>query len=82
VEVNPAEYFDYEIVAFGAATTPRFPIKVVEENEEYILRTTSYGGLRRDHKDIQLPRKSLITLARHKQTGKKSNSASPLTEIG
>ncbi len=51
VEVNPAEYFDYEIVTFGADTTPMFPIEVVDEDEEYILRTTSFGGLRRDHKD-------------------------------
>ena len=51
VEVNPAEYFDYEIVCFGADTSPRFPVEVVEETEEYIIHTTSYGGLRRDHKD-------------------------------
>ena len=50
-DVNPAEYFDYEIVCFGADTTPRFPVKVVEETEEYVIHTTPYGGLRRDHKD-------------------------------
>ena len=50
-EANPAEYFDYEWVGFGADTSPRFPIEVVEEDEEYIVRTTPYGGLRRDHKD-------------------------------
>jgi uroporphyrinogen decarboxylase len=51
VDVNPAEYFDYEIVCFGADTSPRFPVEVVEETKEYIVHTTSYGGLRRDHKD-------------------------------
>jgi len=51
VEVNPAEYFDYEMVCFGADTSPMFPIEIVEEDEEYILRTTAFGGLRRDHKD-------------------------------
>lgn len=51
VEVNPAEYFNYEMVAFGADTSPRLPVKVVEEDEEYIVRTTPFGGLRRDHKD-------------------------------
>ncbi len=50
-DVNPAEYFDYEIVCFGADTTSRFPVKVVEETEEYVIHTTPYGGLRRDHKD-------------------------------
>ena len=50
-EINPAEYFDYELVGFGADTSPRFPIEIVEEDEEYIVRTTPEGGLRRDHKD-------------------------------
>ena len=50
-DVSPAEYFDYEIVSFGADTSPRFPVEVVEETEEYVLHTTSFGGLRRDHKD-------------------------------
>ncbi len=50
-EVNPAEYFDFELVGFRADTSPQFPIEIVEENEEYIIRTTEYGGLRRDHKN-------------------------------
>lgn len=50
-ETSVAEYFDYEMVNFGADTSPRFPIKVVEENEEYIIATTTFGGLRRDHKN-------------------------------
>ncbi len=47
----PAEYFDYEIVTFNADTTPRFPIEIVEETDEYIICTTPAGGLRRDRKD-------------------------------
>lgn len=50
-ETNPAEYFDYELVGFGTDTSPRFPIEIVEEDEEYIVRTTPEGGLQRDHKD-------------------------------
>lgn len=50
-DVNPAEFFDFGMVSFGADTSPRFPVKTVEENEEYITKTTPYGGLRRDHKD-------------------------------
>ncbi len=49
--VSPAEYFGYEIVRFAADTTPRFPIRLVEQDEEYEIHTTPYGGLRRDHKD-------------------------------
>jgi len=51
VEVNPAEYFGFEIICFGADTSPRFPVEVVEETTEYVVHTTSYGGLRRDHRD-------------------------------
>jgi len=51
VEVNPAEYFDYEIVCFDADTSPRFPVRTVEETEEFVVHTTPYGGLFRDHKD-------------------------------
>ena len=50
-DVNPAEYFDYEIVSFGADTSPQLPVEVLEETDEYVLHTTSFGGLRRDHRD-------------------------------
>jgi len=50
-QVNPAEYFHYELVAFGADTSPRFLIEVLEEDDEYLVRTTPFGGVRRDHKD-------------------------------
>ncbi len=49
--VNPAEYFDYELVTFSPDTSPRFPIEVVQETGEYVIHRTPYGGLRRDHKD-------------------------------
>ena len=44
-DISPAEYFGYEIVRFDADTTPRIPVKAVEENEEYIVTTTPFGGL-------------------------------------
>ena len=50
-DISPAEYFDFEIIRLGADTSPQFPVKVVEETDEYIINTTPYGGLRRDHKD-------------------------------
>ncbi len=49
--VNPAEYFGYEIVRFEPDTSPRLPVQVVEETDEYIINRTAFGGLRRDHKD-------------------------------
>ncbi len=50
-DVKPSEYFDFEMEYFRPDDSPRFPIKIVEENKEYITKTTPYGGLRRDHKD-------------------------------
>ncbi len=49
--VNPAEYFDYEIVRIEPDTSPRFPVEVIKETDEYIVHRTPFGGLRRDHKD-------------------------------
>ena len=50
-DISPAEHFDFEIVNFGADTSPRFPVNVLEETDEYILVSTPFGGKRRDHKD-------------------------------
>ncbi len=50
-DLSPAEYFGYEMVRIQPDTSPRFPQEVVEETEEYVIHTTAFGGLRRDHKD-------------------------------
>lgn len=48
---SPAEYFNYEIVTIGADLSPRFPVKVLSENDEFVTETTSTGGIRRNHLD-------------------------------
>jgi uroporphyrinogen decarboxylase len=45
------EYFGYELQGFGVDLTPRFPVKTLNKNNEYIIETTSYGGVRRNHRD-------------------------------
>ena len=50
-DIMPAEYFGFENAAFDADTSPRFPVEVVEEDEEYVTLRDFYGGLRRNHKD-------------------------------
>jgi uroporphyrinogen decarboxylase len=50
-EKGPADYFGYEIVSLGADVSPRFPARVLEEDDEYITETTSTGAVRRNHKD-------------------------------
>ena len=49
--VPPEEYFGFEIVNIGADLTPRYPIKVVDRDEEFIVETTAYGGIRKNHRD-------------------------------
>jgi uroporphyrinogen decarboxylase len=45
------EYFGFEMVNIGADCTPRFPSKVLERDEEFIVETTPYGGIRKNHRD-------------------------------
>ena len=48
---SPADHFGYEIHGLGADLSPRFPVKVLDENDEYIVETTPMGGVRRNHRD-------------------------------
>jgi len=50
-DISPDEYFGYEFAFFGADLSPRFPVKVIEKNEEYIITTTPEGGVRKNHRD-------------------------------
>jgi len=50
-DISPNEYFGYEFAFFGADLSPRFPVKVIEKNEEYIITTTPQGGVRKNHRD-------------------------------
>ena len=49
--VSPADYFGYEIAVFGVDTSPQFPVEVLYEDDEYIIERTSFGGIRRNHRD-------------------------------
>jgi len=49
--VSPNDYFGFEIAIFEADTSPRFPIEVLYEDEEYIVERDQYGGIRKNHKD-------------------------------
>jgi len=50
-DISPEEYFGYEIVGFGADITPRYPVKTLEKNEEFIIETTPFGGIRKNFRD-------------------------------
>lgn len=51
-EFTPDDYFGYEIVGFGADTSPRMPIRMIEETDEYVIATSPYGGVRKNHKNF------------------------------
>jgi uroporphyrinogen decarboxylase len=45
------EYFDYALHSFGADLSPMFPVRVLERNDEYIVESTAYGSVRKNHRD-------------------------------
>ena len=49
--VTPSEYFGFHLSGFGADLTPQYPIRVLERNDEYIIESTAYGGVRKNHRD-------------------------------
>ena len=50
--IEPADYFGYELVGFGADTGPRFKEEVISIDDEYIVERDSYGGVRKNLHDI------------------------------
>lgn len=48
---SPAEFFDFEFAMYGADTSPRLPIRTLEETDEFIVETTPFGGVRRNRRD-------------------------------
>ncbi|MDA0746389.1 MAG: hypothetical protein O2954_07710 [bacterium] len=50
-EIPAAEYFGFEMCGFGADLSPRFPLRVLEKNETFIVETTPTGGVRRNFRD-------------------------------
>lgn len=50
-EDDVADYFGYEFVSFGVDITPRYPVKTIEKNENFIVATTPAGGRRKNFID-------------------------------
>jgi len=49
--VSAADYFGFELAGFQADTSPRFPVEVLYEDEEHVVRRDSFGGVRKSHRD-------------------------------
>jgi uroporphyrinogen decarboxylase len=50
-DISPAEYFDYDIVLFGADVSPRYKVRTLKEDKEFIIETSPYGGVVRNRRD-------------------------------
>lgn len=50
-EIPVNEYFEFEFVDVGFDSTPRFPVKIIEKNQDYILEQTATGGINRNYRD-------------------------------
>lgn len=50
--VEPKDYFRYELADFGADTGPQFKEEVLEVDDEYITERDSFGGVRKNHRDV------------------------------
>jgi len=52
-DVSYVDYFDLDhVVHMGVDTSPRFPIEIVEETDEYVVQTTTWGATQRNWKHI------------------------------
>jgi uroporphyrinogen decarboxylase len=49
---DPSEHFGFDMRSVGADLSPRLPVRVLEENEEYVITSTPTGGKRRNHRDF------------------------------
>lgn len=51
-DVVPAELFDYDIFRIRPDTSPRFPVEVIQDHDDYVIETTPFGGKVRNFKDL------------------------------
>ncbi len=50
-DIPVSEYFGYEIEGIMPDLSPQFPVKVLSRNEEFIVETTPFGGVRKNFRD-------------------------------
>lgn len=49
--IAPEDHFNYDVRYLGADLTFRLPVRTLHADEEYVTKTTPWGGVRRDHRD-------------------------------
>jgi len=48
VEIPPEDYFGYEMISVGFDQSPLFEVKTLHKDNEYVVETTPYGGVRKN----------------------------------
>lgn len=47
-EIPPEDYFGYEMISLGFDQSPLFEVKTLHKDNEYVIETTPYGGVRKN----------------------------------
>ncbi len=47
-EIPVSDYFGYELVGFGFDQSPMFEVKTLYKDNEYVVETTPFGGIRKN----------------------------------
>ena len=47
-EIPPEDYFGYEMIALGFDQSPLFAVNTLHKDNEYVIETTPYGGVRKN----------------------------------
>lgn len=50
--VDPADYFGYEMIGYGADTSPQLREEILSIDDEYIVERDSYGGVLKNHRNF------------------------------
>ncbi len=76
--VSVQDYFGYEITRIWVDTTPRFPVEVLHQDKEYIIRRNSYGQILKNYTDFSsTPQAIDCTIKNRKDWGKAKEKLKP-----
>ena len=50
--VLPADYFGFELAGFWADSSPRYPIEIIRQDNEFIVERDSFGQTRKNYRDF------------------------------
>ncbi len=48
MEIPPEDYFGFEMISLGVDQSPMFEVKTLQKDEQYVVESTPYGGVRKN----------------------------------